>query len=133
MKRIRLILADDHPEVLETVTKLLEQKFEIVGTASNGQALLDAAISLKPDVLVMDISMPILSGLGAARKLKEAGCAAKIVFLTVHHDPDIVRACLDCGALGYVVKPRLATDLFVAIQEVLDGRTFVSSPLDSLK
>jgi len=131
LKRIRLILADDHPAVLETVTRLLEREFEIVGTAGDGEALLEAAARLKPDVLVMDISMPILSGLEAARKLKEDGCTARIVFLTVHNNPDIVRACLNCGAFGYVVKPRLATDLVVAIQDALDGNRFVSPPLGS--
>lgn len=131
MKRVRLILADDHPAILETVTRLLERQFEIVGTASDGQTLIEDAARLKPDVVIMDISMPILSGLEAARKLMEAGCTTKIVFLTVHNDPDIVRACLNCGAFGYVVKPRVATDLVLAIRDAVAGDIFVSPPLGS--
>jgi DNA-binding NarL/FixJ family response regulator len=129
LKRVRLILADDHPAILETVTRLLEHQFEIVGTAVDGQTLIEDACRLKPDIIIMDISMPILSGLDAARKLMQTGSTTKIVFLTVHHDPDIVRACLDCGAFGYVIKPRLATDLVLAIRDALAGGIFVSPPL----
>jgi DNA-binding NarL/FixJ family response regulator len=129
LKRVRAILADDHPAVLQTVAELLEGDIEVVETTGDGLSLLEAAMRLKPDVLIMDISMPLMSGIEAAKKLKDAGCASKIVFLTVHSDPDFVRACLSSGALAYVVKPRLATDLIPAIREALAGKIFVSPPL----
>jgi len=126
---VRAILADDHPAVLQTVAKLLEGGVEVVETAVDGLSLLEAAMRLKPDVLIMDISMPLISGIEAAKKLREAGCASKIVFLTIHSDPDFVRACLASGALAYVIKPRLATDLIPAIRRALAGKIFVSPPL----
>jgi DNA-binding NarL/FixJ family response regulator len=126
LSRIRLILADDHPDLLLAVTQILESQFEIVATACDGLALMEAAARLKPDALIMDISMPNLSGLEAARKLKEDGCTSKIVFLTIHTDPDIVHASLETGAYGYVIKPRIATDLVPAIRDALAGIIFVS-------
>jgi DNA-binding NarL/FixJ family response regulator len=106
---------------------MLEPSFEIIGRAGDGQALFEAATKLKPDVIVTDISMPILSGIEAAYKLKESGCTAKIVFLTVHTDSEFVSACLATGASGYVVKPRMAADLLTAIQEALAERVFIST------
>jgi DNA-binding NarL/FixJ family response regulator len=83
-------------------------------------------MNLKPDVIVTDISMPVLNGIEAANQLNEAGCTSKIIFLTVHSDPDFVRTCLATGAFGYVVKSRVATDLLPAIHEALAGRLFIS-------
>ena len=125
----RLLLADDHPAVLAKVAGFLASVFEIVGKVSNGRELLEATERLHPDVLVVDISMPVLSGIEAAQQLKKSGTKAKIVFLTVHEDPDFVQAALAAGGSGYVVKSRLATDLICAIQEVLAGRRFVSPSL----
>jgi DNA-binding NarL/FixJ family response regulator len=88
--------------------------------------LLETALRLQPDVIITDISMPILSGIEAAKRLKESGSRAKLVFLTVHSDPDIVRACLNAGASGYVVKPRMDTDLVPAVREALASRIFLS-------
>jgi DNA-binding NarL/FixJ family response regulator len=85
---------------------------------------------LQPDVIITDISMPILSGIEAAKQLKESGSRAKVVFLTVHSDPDIVRACLNVGACGYIVKPRMDSDLLPAVREALAGRIFLS-PTDN--
>ena len=101
---------------------------EVVGSVSDGQSLFDAAKDLKPDVIVTDISMPILSGIEASKQLNESGSAAKIIFLTVHSDMDFVRACLATGAVGYVLKSRIMSDLLLAIHEVLAGRIFVSPP-----
>jgi len=84
---------------------------------------------LKPDVIVTDISMPVLSGIEAANRLNESGCKSKIIFLTVHSDSDFVRTCLATGAFGYVVKSRITTDLIPAIQDALAGRIFISPPL----
>jgi DNA-binding NarL/FixJ family response regulator len=111
------------------VEGLLAPTCEVVGSVPDGQSLFDAARHLKPDVIVTDISMPILNGLEASKRLSESGCAAKIIFLTVHFDTDFVQTCLSNGALGYVVKSRFATDLIPAIQEVLAGRIFISPPL----
>lgn len=115
--------------MLGTVTSLLEPAFEIVGTVFDGQSLLHATDKLQPDVLVLDISMPVLNGIQAAQKLKDSGSTARIVFLTVHDDQDFVRAALATGALGYVVKHRIASDLVHAIREALAGHIFVSPSL----
>ncbi len=120
------MLADDHPDFLATAARVLEPECQVVKSVGDGQALVDEAVTVDPDVIVLDISMPVLNGLEASRQLKASGSRAKIVFLTVHRDPDYVRAALATGALGYVVKPRLATDLMAAIMEALAGRSFVS-------
>jgi DNA-binding NarL/FixJ family response regulator len=121
-----ILLADDHPGIFETVAPILEPTFEIIGRADDGQALLEAVAKLNPDVVVTDISMPVLDGIEAANKLKKSGSSCRIVFLTVHDDPDFIEACLATGALGYVSKPRMALDLVPAIREALKGHTFVS-------
>jgi DNA-binding NarL/FixJ family response regulator len=126
LSRARLLLADDHEEFLAVETRLLEPEFEVVTTARNGRAALEETARLGPDALILDISMPDLGGLEAARLLRAAGSCVKIVFLTVHGDPDYVRAGLAAGAAGYVVKTRLASDLVPALRAALAGRTFVS-------
>jgi DNA-binding NarL/FixJ family response regulator len=126
--KIRILLADDHLQFRKIVESLLASTCEIVGSMPDGQSLYDGAIHLKPDFIVTDISMPILSGMEAAKKLSESGCAAKIIFLTVHSDADFVQACLAIGAVGYVLKPRMTSDLLHAVEEALAGRTFVSPP-----
>ena len=129
MDRVRVLLADDHEDFLAVATRLLEPEFDVVKAVNNGQALIDEATRLDPDVLVLDISMPVLNGIEAARHLKAAGCGARIVFLTVHGDPDYVRAALGTGPHGYVVKCRLASDLLPALREALAGRSFISPPV----
>ena len=129
LNKIRVLLADDHPGFPHLVERMLKPAFEIIGSVSNGRSLFDAAMKQEPDVIVTDISMPILNGIEAAVQLKNAGCASKIVFLSVHSDPDYVEACLSIGALGYVFKPRMAAELEHAIQEALAGRIFVSPGL----
>jgi DNA-binding NarL/FixJ family response regulator len=119
-------LADDQPDLLKTVERHLEPEFEVVGKVLDGQLLLEEAMRLNPDVIVSDISMPVLNGIDAADQLKESGCRSRIVFLTVHSDPDFVPVCLAAGALGYVVKSRLITDLLPAIREALAGHIFIS-------
>jgi len=125
-KTARVLLADDHSAVLVQTTSLLAAEFEIVGSVGNGLDLIKAAGRLNPDVVVLDITMPGLDGLEAARRLKLAGCHAKLVFLTVHEDPDYVRTAWQAGAAAYVIKARLATDLVPAIHEALAGHRFVS-------
>jgi DNA-binding NarL/FixJ family response regulator len=119
-------MADDHDDFLAAAVRQLEPEFQVVGTVSEGQALLDAAARLGPDVVVLDVSMPVMNGIEAARRLRKAGSAARIVFLTMHEDPDYVRGALAAGAQGYVVKSRLASDLNLALREILAGRPFVS-------
>ena len=126
MKRVRILLADDHAEMLKTVVCLLQSEFEVVGTVNDGQALLEAASKLRPDVVVLDISMPVMNGLEAADRLRKAGSRAKVVFLTVHEEPDFVHESRAKGVLGYVVKPRLTSDLIPAIKEALANHSFVS-------
>ncbi len=126
MRRIRVILADDHEAMLDRIAKLLITECDVVGTATDGRQALEAARDLKPDVMVLDISMPVMNGIETARRLREAGAKTRIIFLTVHDDPDYAREALETGALGYVIKPRIASDLMAAINEVYAGRTFVS-------
>jgi CheY-like chemotaxis protein len=103
LDRIRILLGDDHRSVSKVVAGLLAPEFEIIASVSNGRSLVDKAMELEPDVIVTDISMPILNGIEAALELKNLGCASTIVFLSVHSSSDFVRACLFVGALGYVV------------------------------
>jgi DNA-binding NarL/FixJ family response regulator len=126
---IKVLLADDHPGFPGLVTSLLESTFEVVGRVADGRALVEAAMKLNPDVIVTDISMPVLNGLEAVDLLRKSGSAAKIVFLSVHSEPDFVQAGLSTGAQGYVVKPRMGTELVLAIREALAGKIFVSQGL----
>ncbi len=119
-------MADDHKELLDTVESMLASEFEVIGRVQDGQALIDAVDQLKPDVLVVDISMPIVNGIAAVQRLKDSGSQAQVVFLTIHEELDYVRAALATGARGYVVKPRMASDLSLAIKEVHAGRRYLS-------
>ena len=124
---MRILLADDHRNLLELIRGLLEPTYDVVGCVEDGQSLVQAAGKLQPDVIVTDISMPKLNGIEAADRLRESGSSSKIVFLTVHADPDFAQAALKTGALAYVSKFRINIDLLVAIGEALAGRIFVSS------
>lgn len=124
MDRPRVLLADDHAPVLEVVRAILEPHYDVVGTVGDGQAAIAAAERLHPDVVILDISMPEMSGIEAARRLAEGGL--RIVFLTVHLEEALVDVALASGALAYVHKARAAEDLLPAIREVLEGRVFIS-------
>jgi DNA-binding NarL/FixJ family response regulator len=126
---VRILLADDHPHFPEIEERLLETEFEIIGKVGNGQALFEEAMRLRPDVIVTDISMPILNGIEAATRLRESVCDSRIVFLTVHADAEFVRRCLSAGAFGYVAKSRIVSELLPAIHEALAGNIFVSREL----
>ncbi len=128
-KIARVLLADDHAEILTQTRNVLADEFEIVNAVANGFDVLKATAQYDPDVVVLDITMPGLDGLEAARQLKQSGCRAKLVFLTVHEDPDYVRAAFGSGGSAYVIKARLGSDLVPAICEVLAGRRFVSPSL----
>jgi DNA-binding NarL/FixJ family response regulator len=129
LSQASVLLADDHEEFLAVVRRLLEPEFEVVKTVRDGLAAVEATARLKPDVLVLDLSMPLMDGIAAARSLRASGSRARIVFLTVHGDSDYARVALATGAFGYVVKYRLASDLLPALREALAGRTFVSPSL----
>jgi DNA-binding NarL/FixJ family response regulator len=124
---MRVVLADDHHGILEVVQSLLETDVDVVECVDNGESLVEAAMKLHPDVIVTDISMPRLSGIEAVHRLRGFDCTSKVVFLTVHSDPDFIDAALKTGALGYVLKPSIASDLLFAIQEAFAGRAFVSN------
>jgi DNA-binding NarL/FixJ family response regulator len=124
--KVRLLLAEDHKEMREMIVRILEREFEVVGAVGDGRALLEAESRLKPDVCVVDISMPIMNGIEAAIMLHQNGSIAKIVFLTVHAQKAFLEAALGAGALGYVLKPRMASDLRPAIREVMADRQFIS-------
>lgn len=130
MSKLRILLADDHPHFPELVEGLLAPAFEVVRIVRDGRALFDAALDLKPDVIVTDISMPVLNGIEAVEELRRSGCTSRIIFLNVHSDPDFVRACLATGAFGFIFKSRVTFDLLPAIREALAGHVFVS-PADA--
>lgn len=131
MTRARVLLADDHRIVVEGLRALLQPEFELVGTAENGPELIEAAERLRPDVIVADISMPILNGIDAVKKLRQSGHDAKVVFLTMHPDVVFATRALEAGATGYVLKHSAPDELITAIHEVLKGGTFISSALRS--
>ena len=122
----RVVLADDLTQVLGAATRLLGESFEVVGIASDGESALERIVALDPDLAVLDISMPGMSGIEVARALQDRGARTKIVFLTVHEDTDILATCIAAGGLGYVVKVLMETDLIPAMNEALEGREFVS-------
>jgi DNA-binding NarL/FixJ family response regulator len=128
LSKTRVLLADDNTQVLEYVRGFLSANCcEVVGVVTDGEAAISAAARLLPDVVVLDISMPVLNGIEAAKRMLESNPSTKIVFLTVEKDKDTCRAVLELGACGFVLKPRLATDLIPAIGRAKDGHRFVSS------
>jgi DNA-binding NarL/FixJ family response regulator len=127
--KIRVVLADDHREVIAKIRGVLGDEFEIIEAAENGNQAVIAVLELQPDVFVTDISMPVLNGLQAARRIQKTNSRVKIIFLTIHEDRDFIAAAFSAGATGYVTKRRLSTDLVVAIQEALKGHTFVSDSI----
>jgi DNA-binding NarL/FixJ family response regulator len=122
MRRRRVLVADDHPSVLERVSTMIGSEYEVVGAVADGLAAVDAAIVLRPDVVVLDISMPLLNGLEAAGRIVGGGVTARIVFLTVHEDPEFVEAARSAGAHGYVLKRAISAELLPAIRLALDGQ-----------
>jgi DNA-binding NarL/FixJ family response regulator len=122
----RVLVADDIASVLNAVAGLLRGSFEVVGMVSDGRAALEESLKLEPDLVVLDISMPEMTGIEVARELKKHHSKAQIVFLTVHKDPDILATSLAAGGLGYVLKVRMDTDLIPAMNEALAGHVFVS-------
>jgi DNA-binding NarL/FixJ family response regulator len=125
-RRARVLLADDHTLVAEGLASLLEDEFDLVGQVRDGRALVDAVRRLAPDVVVTDISMPLLNGLDAVRQLRREGLPGRIVVLTMHADVHLAAETLRAGATGYVLKQDAGEELIAAIHEVLRGHTYVT-------
>jgi DNA-binding NarL/FixJ family response regulator len=126
MIRPRVLLADDHTLLLEAFEKLLAEECDVVGAVSNGRALLEAATRLHPDVAVIDIGMPLLNGIDAARRLKQLQPDIRIIFLTMNEDPDVAAEAFRAGASGYLLKRSAASELLTAIREMMKHRSYVT-------
>ncbi|HTS56433.1 MAG TPA: response regulator transcription factor [Terriglobales bacterium] len=129
MHRSRILIADDHNLVAELCQKLLENEFEVVGTVCDGRALVQAAIELKPDVIVVDIAMPVLNGLDAARQVREMFPAVKLIFLTMNNDPAVAAEAFRRGASGYLLKTCASSEMVTAVRNVLRGIPYLSPTL----
>jgi DNA-binding NarL/FixJ family response regulator len=126
MGRIRILLADDHPMICEGFRKLLEPEYEVAGIVQDGVALLRAANELKPDVVLLDIAMPVLNGLDAARELRKTMPHVKLIFLTMNLDSDVAAEALRVGASGYLLKAAQSSELLQALNDVVKGRSYVT-------
>ena len=126
MTNPRVLLADDHELLLGALAKLLAEECEVVGQVSDGRALVAAAQALRPDVVVLDISMPLLNGLEAARQIKQSMRDVKLVFLTMDEDPDVAAEAFRAGASGYLLKRSAPSELAVAVREVTRGRSYIT-------
>ncbi len=129
----RVLLADDQEEMRIALASMLAHECEIVGVAENGQRVLELVLTKSPDVLLLDIFMPVLSGIEVAARLNASGCLTKVVFVTIHDDPDFVRTAMSVGALGYILKTHLAADLIPSIRSVMENRLYISHFLHSLQ
>lgn len=125
----RVLIADDHTLVADLCKKLLETEFEVVGTVSNGHDLVRAGLQVKPDVIIVDIAMPLLNGLDAGEQLKNALPAVKLIFLTMNGDTDLAAEAFRRGASGYLLKTCAASEMVIAVREVLRGKTYMSRAL----
>jgi DNA-binding NarL/FixJ family response regulator len=126
MRKAKILIADDHKIVADGLRNILEPEFEIMKTVENGRELLEAARELHPDVIIADISMPLLNGIDAVRQIKKENESSKVVFLTMHPDVTYASEAFDVGASGYVLKHSASLELVTAIHEVLKGRTYLT-------
>jgi DNA-binding NarL/FixJ family response regulator len=131
MNRTRILLADDHTLTLDGIRAVVEPHHEIVGTVMDGRALVEAALRLKPDLIILDITMPLLNGIDAAVQIKMSLPGVKLLFITMHVNPAYLEAALNAGGTGYVLKSAAREELLEAIQSVLNGRIYVSPSLSS--
>ncbi len=122
----RVMLADDHTILVEAFRKLLEPHCEIVGAVSDGRALLETALELKPDIVIADIGMPLMNGLEAGSRLKQLMPTLKLIFLTMNEDPDLAMEAMRCGACGYLLKSSAASELIHAIHAALKGKSYIT-------
>jgi DNA-binding NarL/FixJ family response regulator len=123
---LRILIADDHVLVLEALCAILGREYEIAGTAKNGREAVKKAIRLKPDILVLDVSMPELNGIEAMRQIQKAGCAAKTIFVTQQLESAYIRAAFEAGAVGYVAKQSASSELLLAVRQAFAGRYYVT-------
>ena len=126
MKRARIVLADDHALLLGAFQSFLEPEFEVVGTFLDGRTLVDNVQSLHPDVIVLDIGMPLMNGLSAGQRLKQDLPGVKLIYLTMNQDPDLAAEAFKLGASGYLLKSSAVSELAHAIREALTGRSYVT-------
>ena len=131
MKRLRIILVDDHVLILDAIKRTLEPEFKVVGTFADGHSVVQEAPALKPDIIVLDISMPLMNGLNAGERLKQILPEAKLIYLTMNLDPDVAAEAFQLGASGYVLKSSAATELTHAIREAAQGRTYITPLMTS--
>ena len=130
MKRLAVLLADDHAIVVEGLRRVLEPEFRVAGVVADGRALMGAAASLRPDIIVVDVSMPVLNGIEAVRRIRKSDRNAKVIFLSMHPDVVFVSKALQAGGSAYVLKSSAGIEILTAIREALQGRTFVSPSVD---
>ena len=129
MSKARILLADDHTLVAEAFKRLLEPEFEVVGTVGDGRALLRAANELKPDLVLVDLNMPLLNGLDASEQLKQALPKVKIIVLTMNEDPEIAAETMERWASGYLLKKSAGSELLKAVRDVLRGGRYIAPAL----
>ena len=129
MLRSRILIADDHTLIADLCKRLLQAEFEIVGTVSDGRGMVRVATQLKPDVIIVDIAMPLLNGLDAGIQVKAALPAVKLIYLTMNNDPELVLEAFNRGAAGYLLKTCAVSDLVTAVRDVLRGQTYLSPSL----
>jgi len=122
----RILIADDHTLVAEACKKLLDSEYEVVATVGDGRALVRAAVELKPHLIIVDVAMPLLNGLDAGQQVKEFLPAVKLVYLTMNHDADLAAEAFPRGASGYLLKTCAASELVIAVREVLRGKSYLS-------
>jgi DNA-binding NarL/FixJ family response regulator len=122
----RVLIADDHTLVAEACKKLLESDYEIVATVGDGRSLVRAAVELRPQLIIVDVSMPLLNGLDAGQQIKELIPSVKLVYLTMNHDADLAAEAFRRGASGYLLKTCAASELAIAVREVLRGKSYLS-------
>ena len=127
--RPQILIADDHGVFADGLRLLLEKRYTVVGTASDGRELVDQALRLKPDVIVVDIGMPLLNGLDAAKRVREQLPKVKLIFLTMQDNPNLAAAALELGSVAFVLKQSAGSELLTAIDEVLQGKCYVTSKL----
>lgn len=126
MNRVKVLVADDHTILAEGLKGLMEKDYDLIGIVADGRALVEAANRLKPDIVVTDISMPLLNGLDAMRQLKKEGTDARFIFLTMHANPQYATEAFRAGANGYLLKQSAADEFLTAMREVLKGRTYIT-------
>jgi DNA-binding NarL/FixJ family response regulator len=126
MPKPRILLADDHALVLEGYRRLLEESYELVGTVADGRALVDAAKKLQPEIVILDVSMPVLNGIDASAQIKKFAPKTKIIVVTMHADTDYVRSAFEAGASAYVLKRSAVDELEQAIKAVLGGHSYIT-------